>query len=147
MIGTWQPTAKDDLYRRTGEVTWDCTACCLDGHEARAHDGRFSYFWDREGRVSILNADPYILLSADAVKDITLLPSRLCGRRRDDQPRFGRIEGDLLRLEGENQEGENQTVIYRLTKQPHNDRPSGCTPAVAELFPPYGDFYLAEWPD
>lgn len=133
MIGTWQPTAKDDLYRRTGEVTWDCTACCLDGHEARAHDGHIAYALDFEGRVKILNADPCVLLSADTVNDIV---------QGTPWSPWGRLDGDLLRLEAD-----NRTVIYRLTKQPYNDRPSGATPVVAEAFPLYGDFYPAEWPD
>ena len=134
MRTTWQPTAKDEHYRHTGEATWDCTACCLDGHTARAHDGTFAYAIGHDYKVAIIEAPPCMLIDADHVRDI------ICGTVL--QPRFGYMDGDLLRLQAK-----NQKLIYRLTRQPFNDRPSGATPAVAEVFPPYGDFYLAEWPD
>lgn len=131
MRTVWQPTARDMLYARTGEATWDCTACCLDGHPARAHGGTLAYGWDEDLRVKIFTADPCLLLTADAIEGIARA-----------WPPFGRFGEDLLRLEAA-----NRTVIYRLTRQPQSDRPSGATPAVAEVFPPYGEFYLAEWPD
>lgn len=134
MTRTWQPSAKDLLYARTGEATWDCTACCLDGHEARAHKGIFGYALGNDGRVTILQHAPCLLLCAEVVDEIA--------HGSPYFPRFGYLDGDLLRLEAK-----NQTLIYRLTKQPFNDRPSGATPVVAEVFPPRGDFYLAEWPD
>lgn len=138
MRSTWQPTAKDEHYRLTGEATWDCTACCLDGHEAKAHDGQLNYAWGFDLHVTILRADPCLLLGADHLEEITHgthIPS-------PSLPAFGIVDGDLLRIKASNQQ-----LVYRLTKQRFNDRPSACTPAVAEFFPPHGDFYLAEWPD
>jgi hypothetical protein len=131
---TWRPSAKEEHYGRTGEATWDCTACCLDGHEARAHKGRLGYALGLDGQVDIFEYAPCLLLAADALNDIT--------QGSLDFPRFGHVEGDLLRLEAK-----NGTLIYRLTRQPRNDRPFAYTPVVAELSPIQGDFYLLEWPD
>lgn len=131
---TWQPTAKDEHYRRTGEATWDCTACCLDGHGAKAHGGCLGYGLWEDGTVRIFTADPCVLLAADVVEGIL--------HGGFEQPPFGRLDGDLLRLEAS-----NRTVIYRLTAQPRNDRPGWATPAVAEVFAVQGDYYLAEMPD
>lgn len=130
----WQPSEKDQHYRLTGEATWDCTVCCLDGHPASAHDGTFAYALGYDGAVTIMEAPPCMLIDADHIRDIVEGSVQF--------PGFGRLDGDLLRLQAA-----NRTLIYRLTEQPVNERPPAFTPAVAELIPPYGQTFLAEWPD